>query len=141
MTPIVLGLALAIAAPAPKEAPKKDQPTVVGTWLPETIVVGGAPEKLEAGMTFTLTGDGKCMVKEGKNEPDEMSYSMDPKKDPGHLDLREPGMQGELMKGIYKLDGDTLTLCLSMKGDRPTAFASPAGSMVILVTLKRMKKE
>lgn len=141
MTPIVIGLALTLSAPAPKEAPKKDQPTVVGTWVAETVIVGGTPEKLDPGMSFTLTADGKCLMKEGKNEPEEMGYSVDPKKDPGHFDLREPGMQGEVMKGIYKLDGDTLTVCLEMKGDRPAAFASPAKSSIILVTLKRVKKD
>ena len=141
MYSFVLGLAVVVAAPAPKDVPKKDAPTVVGSWVAESVVVGGTPEKLEPGMTFTLTGDGKCLVKEGKDDkPEEMSYFIDPKKDPGHFDLREPGMQGELMKGIYKLDGDTLIVCLTMKGDRPAAFTSPAGSETILVTLKRMKK-
>jgi uncharacterized protein (TIGR03067 family) len=141
MTPMLLALSLTLAAPAPKEVPKKEAPTVVGNWVPESLVMSGTPEKLDAGMSFTLTADGKCLVKEGAGDPDEMLYNIDPKKDPGHFDLREPGMQGELMKGIYKLDGDTLTICLSMKGDRPDKFESPAGSMNLLVTLKRVKKD
>ena len=139
MTPIMLALSLTLAAPAPKELPKKESPSIVGTWLPETMVIAGAPEKVEAGMSFTLTSEGKCLVKEGQGDSDEMSYFIDPKKDPGHFDLRESGMQGELMKGIYKLDGDMLTICMAMKGERPVAFESPAQSQTVLITLKRKK--
>ena len=43
--------------------------------------------------------------------------------------------------GIYKIEGDKLILCLSMGGERPKEFASPAGSKFMLVTCKRAKKE
>ena len=142
MTPLMLGLALTLAAPGPKEAPKKDAPTIVGEWTLDTVVVGGKPEKMEACTVFTLTAGGKCTMREGKDDkPEEMAYTIDPKMDPAHFDLREPGMKGELIRGIYKLDKDTLTVCLSLMGDRPTAFASPVNSTTILITLKRVKKD
>src|SRR5688572_3745182 len=126
MTPLLVGLALTLGAPAPKEAPKKDPPTVVGDWVPESIVMGGKNDPPPAGALLTFTRDGKCSMREKDEKPDEMTYTADPKQDPPHLDLREGGMGGMNMAGIYKLDGDTLTICLSIMGERPKAFASPA---------------
>lgn len=146
MTPtVLLGLALAAAAPAPKEAPKKDPPSLVGEWAVESAIHGGKPEKKSGPASITFTADGKLQVREGKDaKPEELPYSHNPKKDPPEIDLTEPRggmMGGEVMKGIYRIDGDTLLLCLSIEGERPTTFDSPAGSNRILVTLRRAKKE
>ena len=144
---VLVGLALAVAAPGPKAGPKKDPPSVVGTWVAESVVVGGQAGPIpEGGSTFTLMADGKMIVREGtKAKPEEETYTLDPKKDPPHIDV-VPGDGGRMviLRGIYKVDGDTLTLCLGVgreAADRPATFESPAGSMVMLLTLKRAKNE
>jgi uncharacterized protein (TIGR03067 family) len=142
MLSVVVGLALAVGAPAPKEAPKKDAPSILGEWVPTTIILGGMKEPQPAGSLMTFAKDGKATMKEKRDaKPEEMSYTLDPKQDPPHITLTEMGMGNITLPGIYKLEGDTLTICLSPGKDRPTAFASPAGSTNILITLNRLQKD
>ena len=70
------------------------------------------------------------------------SMKIDPSKSPAHIDFTyEDGpAKGTTLKGIYKIEGDTLTICYGGLGkDRPTEFASKAGSGTILVVQKRAK--
>ncbi|MFL5342374.1 MAG: protein kinase domain-containing protein [Gemmataceae bacterium] len=68
-------------------------------------------------------------------------YHLDPTKSPGQIDLT---MLGEVRKnalGIYRLEGDTLTICVSVDPDkvaeRPKEFASKAGDKFVMITARR----
>jgi uncharacterized protein (TIGR03067 family) len=140
----LVGLAVLVAAPAPKEAPKKD-PGIVGEWIAEKMVAGGMEMPLPPGgtATFIFAADGKLIVREGpKEKPDEASYTVDTKKSPAEIDLIPPAKEkmGN-MPGIFKIEGDTLTLCFTFMGERPKSFESPAGATTMLMTLKRVKKD
>ena len=70
------------------------------------------------------------------------SMKVDPNKSPAHIDFTyEDGpAKGTTLKGIYKIEGDTLTICYGGFGkDRPTEFASKPGSGTILIVQKRAK--
>jgi hypothetical protein len=47
--------------------------------------------------------------------------------------------KGKTFKGIYRLSGDTLTICTNTKpdGNRPSRFAAEAGSFQTLTVLVR----
>jgi len=142
-TTLIIGLAFAVSAPIPKDPPKKDPPSPIGEWLAESAVDGGKPDPPPPGTTVTLTKDGKFLIKAGKDDLEQMTFTFDAKKDPPEIDIAEPraGMGAKVMKGIYKIDGDTLLICVTRDGDRPKMFESPAGSANMLITLKRPKKD
>ena len=145
---LMLGLVLAVAAPAPKTEAKKEPATPVGSWVGVKAVAGGMELPVpDGGIEFTLTADGQLIVKEGMRDKSETgSYKLDAKKDPAEIDLVPPAGKNEpTILGIYKLDGDTLTLCFSKgpKGmsERPKVFESPAGAEVIVITMTRKKEK
>jgi uncharacterized protein (TIGR03067 family) len=71
---------------------------------------------------------------------------VDPQKTPHTIDMTmtegPKKFKDKIAKGIYEINEDTLRWCSSAPGrePRPTEFASPEGSMILFVTLKRDKK-
>jgi uncharacterized protein (TIGR03067 family) len=139
---VLLGVVLAVGAPGDKEAPKKESPSIVGEWDGEKLVRGGQERPIpDGGVKITFTKDGKLVVKEGNKDAEEGTYKVDAKKNPAEIEVTPPKEDGTRI-GIFKIDGDTLTICLADKDstDRPTKFESPEGTNIMLITLKRVKK-
>jgi uncharacterized protein (TIGR03067 family) len=133
-----LGVGLVAAA---DEDAKKEYERFTGTWKFASIEVDGkkVPEEALKG-ALILKGD-KWTLKHG-DETGSGTYKVDLSKKPKTIDIEimEGPQKGETMKGIYKLEGDTYTVCLAFKGkDRPTDFASKPGSGHVLEVLKREK--
>jgi uncharacterized protein (TIGR03067 family) len=140
---LMLGAALAVGAPIPKDPPKKDPPSLIGEWLADSAIQGGKPDPPPPGATITFTKEGKFIVKDGKDTSHEADFTFDPKKDPAEIEISEsgPGKGTKMMKGIYRIEGDTLLICITREGERPKTFDSPVGSPNVLVTLRRPKKD
>jgi uncharacterized protein (TIGR03067 family) len=145
MTPTLLALVLAVAAPVTKDKePPKKEPTIVGEWAGEKAEAAGMALPVPVGgMTMEFKGDGTLVIKDAGKPPEEARYTADPKKEPAEIDLTPPAAGGKVEKlaGIYKVEGDTLTLCLAAVGERPKKFESAAGAPTILMTFKRAKKK
>jgi uncharacterized protein (TIGR03067 family) len=141
---LLIGLAVVVAAPAPKEAPKKEA-TIVGEWIGEKAVSGGKELPVPpGGISMGFNADGTLTLHEGgKGNVKTGSYKIDPKKDPPEIDLSPPAdKKDDTILGIYKLEGDTLTLCFQKGGPgRPTKFESPEGDRSVVITMKRVKKD
>jgi uncharacterized protein (TIGR03067 family) len=90
-----------------------------------------------------IAGAKMMLVEEGDNEKREMTFVLDPSKSPKWIDLtKKEGDKGETARGIYKLAGDELTICIpegpgSKDAKRPVEFAAPEGSNLTLVTFKK----
>jgi uncharacterized protein (TIGR03067 family) len=137
-----LFLALALGAPAPKAdaKPATDDHPLIGEWVVESEVSSGKPMNVTKRARVILTSDRWKIKIEGETES---CLSVNPKKDPPTIDIWVPTQGDEdtsNAKGIYKLEGDTLTVCYSYK-DRPTKFESPPKSGIWLMKLKRVKSE
>jgi uncharacterized protein (TIGR03067 family) len=153
-------------------AAKPDRELILGTWRGVAAEVDGQPmpaefiEAMKPTLTFTadkmvgkpqgtvpkpllnfavvrgrLPKEAVAIVEKGA----EGVYHLDPAKSPKEIDFTILGEVKKTALGIYQLDGDTLTLCLSIDpakvSERPTAFAARAGEKRVILTLRRLTAE
>ncbi len=141
---LVAGLVLVVAAPADggeQDAVKKEMAKFQGTWKFVSMEVEGKKSADEAINKYTVVFKGdQWTVSEGEKVAAQVTFKVDPTKKPKTVDLVDAG-KGRLIRGIYSLEGDKLTVCDrgSEKGDRPTEFATKPSSGLVLIVLERVK--
>jgi uncharacterized protein (TIGR03067 family) len=137
---LVVAAGLLIGADA-KEDLKKEQDRLKGTWSVLAIEVPkgekGPSDKELKEMKVIFADTDKVIMKFGEDEDKPAVYKLDPSQKPKEIDIM-PGPR--TLKGIYTLDGDTLKICLTEKGDRPKEFKVDADRKAALMTLKRDKQ-
>lgn len=139
----LLAFCLADQTPAGQEPkPKPDPEAILGSWSIVGLETAGKPEseKHYRGNTFTFTKDKATLLERGY-PPVEFTYTLDPTQTPRRIDLTAGKGGAGMLKGIYKLEGDELVLCLSLGGTRPTEFATKAGGDTETFTLRRIRWE
>jgi uncharacterized protein (TIGR03067 family) len=122
---------------------KSDQDAIQGTW---GIVSVEIDKQL---MPSEMAADARLVINSEKysfalsDTKLELAYKLHPDKTPKAIDLTvtEGSMKDQTYYGIYKLDGDTYTVCRSnVPGKpRPTEFATTPDSGLMLVVWKRIK--
>lgn len=145
-TTLMLTIALSVAAPKPKEEPKKEAPPKLdGEWAVLSISGGGPKKDDIASIRFTFA-DGKISIMEpSRKNPEQAAFTADYTKKTPEIDIR-PGKPGapneEVVKGIFTIKGDELMICfLKGPGERPTEFKSDEKTNTVLITLKRVKMD
>jgi len=130
-----------LGADAPSDAAKKDLAALQGEWKVEKAVRGGMAAPADVVEKLKLKFEGvKVVVDEGTARDEQAEVTLDPSKKPAAVDIVPTRPGKEIVKGIYKLDGDSLTMCWAKSGERPSEFASKEGTEVVLFVLKRVKK-
>jgi len=114
-----------------------------GTWQVTAVTkngMEGGKEEVE-GSKLVLSGE-TFVMHQGDNEM-KGTIKADPTQSPATLDIEvnNGADRGEMLIGIYELDGDKLRICMAHKDkERPTKFESTDGSGRVLVSLKRVKE-
>ncbi len=140
---VILGLAMLTATSVPgqdeKKPAKKDEDRIRGTWMMVSGKKGGenAPDEIVEKMRLTFKKDGQFKAVLPDKEI-EGTYTIDPGKKPRQIDISH---DGKTMEGIYAFEGKELKLCIGEPGQRPAEFASPEGSHIMLMVLKRAEKK
>ncbi|HUR52835.1 MAG TPA: TIGR03067 domain-containing protein [Gemmataceae bacterium] len=138
---VLLSVPAALVADDKKPA-DADAKAMVGKYGVMKAELGGKDltEPLKV-LKFEITEGGKYTASHGE-EIDAGTFTLDPTKTPKTMDVKPTGgpLKGKLVKAIYKLDGDILTICYDHNaGDRPTAFESKPDTTTLLVAYKRAK--
>jgi uncharacterized protein (TIGR03067 family) len=147
MSASLLGaLALVVGAPGPKDPPAA--PPVVGEWAAERRTFAGTERPVSGEpLRYVFAADGTWAVYRGERKlpGDGHRYTTDPKKDPPEIDLTyldSTSPDPRVLRGIYKIEGDALTLCYSRPDkDRPKAFRSTTDEPTTIYIYKRVKKD
>ena len=140
-TPLAGLLALILAAPTPADEPKGDLAKIQGTWsakvgpdkdIPLTLVL-----KDDSAEITVVRPDATELKLKGKLKIDDQAS-------PKTIDwIGFAGPQGDPIApdlAIYKLEGDTWTLCSGGPGrDRPSEFKAGEGGPPMLNTWTRVK--
>jgi len=140
----VLTVALVIAAPAPPED-KKDTDKIQGTWTVVSYKVGKLKfSEEDVKMTWVFKDDRLTIKDNGNGEEGKIKIKMDSTRKPKTIDMISEAKtpDGKQILGIYELKDDDLKVCYGKEGgERPTEFATKAGSETTLIVLKREKEK
>src|SRR5262245_36449973 len=107
----------------PDEAAAADLKAMVGKWKVEKAEIGGKDAlALVKDLKLEIAEGGKYTVLVGEQK-DTGTVTVDPSKKPAEMDIKgaEGPNKGKTIKTIYKIDGDTMTVCYDLGGAaRPT---------------------
>jgi uncharacterized protein (TIGR03067 family) len=120
----------------------KDKEAMQGDWNCDKMVRDGMalPDDAAQALFRNVKGDAYT-VHRFRAKAGSGTFKLDASKTPKQIDMTPDGGKAGTIEGIYKIDGDKLTMCYAApKGKRPTAFESKEDSGVTLTVWVREKK-
>src|ERR1043165_6138928 len=136
---------------AKDKAVKGELEKLRGNWKQVSVEVGGNKQVLPDGLAATITIDGTTWTAELPKGKVETIFTIDPTKDPKTWDRnrKNDAKKDVVDRCIYKLDGDTLTICsghtptqgkeVDGAAERPKNFETTDGGVIFVY--KRVKSQ
>ena len=131
----------------PETLARQELEKLQGRWLATSLQVRGrnaTAADLES-LQFTLEFEGATLKFGPATALKQAQIRLDPSRNPKAIDLNVKDESGKnyVLLAIYKLDGDSLTLCLTSDPDRvarPSEFHTDGESGTTLIVLRRASK-
>ncbi len=124
---------------------KKDAEKLQGKWVAKSAERGGKPVDLEADehIPKSITFEGDKLTASAKNGEHKGTFKLGREGKLGTIDLTSEDNKDHTVKALYRLEGDTLTVCVKEgeSGERPTEIAAKEGSHCAVVVFTREKKK
>jgi uncharacterized protein (TIGR03067 family) len=139
---LILGTELLV--PAFAQSAEDPQKKLQGTWTATKAERDGKAADDVVGHRLSFSGNRFQIQSKDGRRLYQGTFRVDPSRKPAAIDFEhmEGALKGKAWKGIYALDGDTLTTCDNApnpyKG-RPATFEAKTGSGHIFITFKRAK--
>lgn len=117
-----------------------DKKPLEGKWVIESLTRDGKADDALKGATRLHEGDKYTITptKDSKGAATEGTFSIDAEKKTIDMKPSSGNFKGKTLLGIYKLDGDTLTVAFA-EAERPKSLESKEGSKVVLAVMKKAK--
>ncbi len=139
---VVLAFGVGFAAEDKKAVKLEGTYLIVGVEASgEKVPAEFITKQPEAERTITIKGDKMMVMKNGKEDP--ATFKIDTSKTPAEITItsKKDG-KDETAHGIFKLDGDTLTICAgeaNTPADRPKEFKTAKDSKTMILVLQKQK--
>ena len=141
MSWLILGTGLFFASAYSSEATQNE---LQGTWTATKAEQDGIADNAVIGHRLSFIGNRFQIHSKESKSLYSGTVRVDPSARPAAIDFEHTDgeLKGKEWKGIYALDGDTLTTCdnaPNLEKGRPAAFEAKGGSGYVLITFKREK--
>jgi uncharacterized protein (TIGR03067 family) len=126
------------------DAKKDDAESLKGQWSVVSVSTGGQAVEADLIKDLKMAFDDKTYTVTGSEPfPEEGNYTIDASKSPKTIDfdIKKGQEAGKLQLGLFKIDGNKLTIVVSRAGstERPTSLKVEPGSPITEIVLEKAK--